>query len=96
MRNVLILFSILFAGCVSQVVPVHDYATAKIGAHVDEIKNMEKYGASYQDWGWRNKMQTSSDGKLEYVTMASKSCWVYWELDDKGVIVNYRTEGNCR
>ena len=86
------------AGCISKIVPIKDYAPGQIGKNIFIFIEEDKHGAesAYKLWGWRDKKVIISNERWEYVTMVARSCWIHWIVNKEDIIVDYRTEGNCR
>jgi hypothetical protein len=92
----IIFTAVLINGCWSQILPINDYAKQGIGMHIDKIKKLASEPGSYASRsGWHEKTYKLENGNWVYVELDSKNCFIHWEVNPEGIIVNYRLEGNC-
>lgn len=85
---------ILLNGCVSQIVSVEEYRRDWVGQPVAELKIIIDRPTSHASrMGWKESTYKLADGNRVYVTPERTDCYIHWEINQQGIIVNSRTEG---
>lgn len=75
-------------GCVSQIMSLKEYTKAWIGQPI------ERKAASI---GWKETTYSLDNGNRVYVEPDRKDCFIHWEVNPQGIIVDSRAEGRgCR
>jgi len=81
------------AGCISQILPINEYAKGWIGAPIEDLITAAHRPQSYPSRiGWKDQ-QYKLDGGLVYVFPEREDCVVHWHVNQGGIIVGYHTEG---
>ena len=92
---------LLIAGCGSQVAPIREYKRSWVGYPVSELKAAEARPSVLDDYkqkiGWTETTYKLANGNWVWVELAWKDCFIHWEVDPNGMIVDSRTEGkSCK
>lgn len=43
--------------------------------------------------GWQEKTYTLDNGNWVYITPDRPDCFMHWEVNPEGIIIDYKTEG---
>lgn len=89
--------ALMFCGCVSQVVSLHEYKQNWIGHPINELKEAVARPSVYDEYkraiGWTETIYKLDNGNWVYVELDKKDCFIHWEVDPEGIIVGAHTEG---
>jgi hypothetical protein len=81
-------------GCVSQIQSIQSYAKGWVGAPISELIEVKNRPQSYaMESGWKEKHYDLPNGNWIYVSPEREGCIIHWEVNQSGVIVSYRAEG---
>jgi len=97
LNKIFMFFTVVMAlnGCVSQIVSLDKYTKGWIGSPVEELKAVIKRPESYPSRiEWKETTYQLSNGNWVYVEPVRPDCYLHWEINKQGIIVNYKTEGN--
>jgi len=96
--TILFMFLAFFvSGCLSQIASIEDYTKGWIGRSIEENKKIGLRPESYASRiGWKEKTYPLPNGNWVYVEPDSKNCYIHWEVNPQGIIVDYKLEGKCR
>ena len=79
----------------SQIRPFKEYADGWIGRPISEYQAAGLRSKTYaSSIGWREKWEPLPNGNRAYVQPEREGCLVHWEVNNGGVIVGYRPEGD--
>lgn len=81
-------------GCLSQIAPIEEFTKAWIGRPISELKEIRTRSETYaSSIGWQEKTYKLDNGNLVYVEPVRPDCFIHWEVNPKGIIIGYKTEG---
>ena len=90
----LAMFMLFLQGCLSQIAPVSKAAPTWIGSPIKDMQNVMSRPGSYASRiGWKQKTYKLDNGNWVFVEPVYPTCFVHWEINPEGIIVNYKTEG---
>lgn len=90
-----VMFVILSHGCLSQIASLEEFVEGWKGRPLSELKEMLSRPESYPSRiGWKEKTYTLGSGNLVYIEPVRPDCYIHWEVNRQGIIVNYKTEGS--
>lgn len=94
-KVVLITFAFFISGClISQIASFDEYTKGWIGEPIGELQEIHSRPGSYvYKHGGVKKTYSLSNGNWIYVVPHREECLIHWEVNPKGIIVGYRTEG---
>jgi hypothetical protein len=89
------------AACNRQIVTLNEYTKGWIGRNIEEKKRIDLQANAYDSWaksiGWKGKEYELGNGNWVYVELDRKNCFIHWEVNQEGTIINYKLEGDgCR
>lgn len=83
-------FTILNAGCLSQIAPSKTAAGRWISRPIQEIREVsERLGSYANRIKWKEKTQNLENGNWVYVEPDRQDCFVHWEVNREGIIIGY-------
>lgn len=86
-------FVSVHSGCTSQIVPLDRYLKGWMGRDIDELRQVMAMPESYASQiHWKETTYMLPNGNSVFVE-PEPHCTIMWEVDKKGVIVGYKTEG---
>ena len=94
MRNIALLsvVALFLAACVTT---VEDFAQSWVGEPVSDLIEAKHKPDSYAaKIGWKEQRYDLRNGNWVYVSPSKEGCLVHWEVNPRGIIVGYHTEGN--
>jgi hypothetical protein len=81
---------VLIAGCAG----TEDYAQNWVGEPIADLIEAKHKPDSYASKsGWKEQRYDLKEGHWVYVSPSREGCIIHWEVDKRGVIVGFRTEG---
>ena len=88
-------------GCGSQVASLREYTQSCIGHPISELKASGTHpniNDSYKSAiGWKEASYQLENGDSVWTELAWKDCFIRWEVNPQGIIVNGRAEGrSCK
>jgi hypothetical protein len=84
----------LFGGCMSQITPISKSSPTWIGRPIKDIQNLMARSDSYaSSIGWKENTYTLGNGNWVFVEPADPKCFIHWEVNPGGTIVNFKTDG---
>ncbi|MFZ3114660.1 MAG: hypothetical protein WA133_08260 [Syntrophales bacterium] len=90
----MVLVIIFLNGC--SIPSIGKYTKSWIGRSIEEKKKGVTGTGSYASRiGWKEKTYPLDNGNWVYVEADSNNCFVHWEVNPQGIIVDSRLEGNC-
>jgi hypothetical protein len=91
----MILLTLALAACASPPQPLFtEHANPWIGQPLESRIAFDKRPDSYASRsGWKDTRYQLENGNAIYASPESEGCIVHWEVDPKGIIVGYRSEG---
>lgn len=94
-RVLLLLIVMLFYGCLcSQIASFEEYTNGWIGQPVKDLREVILRPTSYASRiGWKETTYDLNNGNWVYVQPDRKGCLIHWEINPRGIIVGYKTEG---
>ena len=85
---------LLLAGCVSQIASIDTYRNGWLGRPLSDLRKTILRSTSHaSSIGWKETMYELENGNLIYVTPDRKDCFIHWEVDSQGIIVNSKLKG---
>jgi hypothetical protein len=88
-------FVLVLNGCLSQIASLEESAKHNIGRPFGELEAVITRPESYPSRiGWKKTTYQLSNGSWTYVEPVRPDCYIHWEINSKGIIVGYKTEGN--
>lgn len=96
-KFIVIVTATIFAGCVSQIVPINEHLQGWMGRNIEDMKSVMSRPNSYASQsGWKETTYHLPNGNWVFIEPEPR-CLIHWEVDQKGIIVGYKTEGeSCR
>ena len=92
---VILLLVFLFGGCLYNIPTIQEYTKHWIGRPIEDMRRIVYHKESYASQiGWQEKTYKLDNGNWMYVEPDKKDCFIHWEVDQQGIIVGYRLEGN--
>ena len=90
--------SMQLGGCVSQILPVDEWANGAIGQPVQVLIDLVKRPRDPKrdptaGFLWKPKAYTLPNGNSVYLIQERRDCFVHFEVNRKQIIVGYRLEG---
>ena len=77
-----------------KIVSFNEGAKHTISRPLSELKELVAMPESYPSKiGWEEKTYKHENGNLVYVEPVRPDCFVHWEVNPKGIIIGYKTEG---
>lgn len=82
---------LVLTGCATT---TEDFAQGWVGEPIADLVEAKKKPDSYaQQSGWKEQRYDLKNGNWVYVSPSKEGCIIHWEVDPRGVIVGFRTEG---
>jgi len=96
----LLIVVILLSGqaCYRQIPTFKEWSSHLIGMNINVLREINARNNSYVSRsGWEEKTYTLDNGNWVYVFPDSKDCIVHAEVNQEGIIVGFKTEGqHCK
>ena len=90
--------ALVLSGCVSQVASLRDYKKNWIGHPINELEEAVARPSAIDEYkktiGWKETTYKLDNGNSVFVELAATDCFIHWEVDPQGIIIDARTEGN--
>jgi hypothetical protein len=83
---------IMLIGCPS-IPSARMWAKEWIGFSIDKLKTV-KQGSYARSSNWQEKAYKLDNGNMDYIYPVDKGCFVHFEVDSNGIIINSRVEGD--
>lgn len=81
----------LLAGCAT----AEDHAQGWVGEPISDLIEAKRKPDSYASRsGWKEQKYDLKNGRWVYVSPSKEGCIIHWEIDKRGVIVDFRAEGS--
>ncbi len=81
----------LLAACATAEDRAHDWIGEPISDLIEAKQNPDSYASKS---GWKEQKYDLKNGHWVYVSPSNEGCIIHWEVDKRGVIVGFRSEGN--
>ena len=86
---------IFINGCASQIVAVKDFASGWVGRPMQDLKKIASHPGAYpSNLRVEERVYSLENGNMVYVIPIRDACFVHFEVDRKGIIIGYKTEGD--
>lgn len=87
--SMIIILSLLFFTSCSSIVSIEKYTNYWMGRSIDE--KMKDLSEPHK----KEIIYRLANGNLAYVESDKPGCFIHWEVNLQGIIVNYELKGNC-
>lgn len=81
----------LLAACATAEDRAQDWVGEPISDLIEAKQKPDSYASKS---GWKEQKYDTKNGHWVYVSPSNEGCIIHWEVDKRGVIVGFRTEGN--
>ena len=85
------------SGCLSQIPSLKQYRKSWLGHPIEELKEATARPNGYDSYakeiGWKETTYPLTNGNWVYVELDRKDCFIHWEVNSQGIIVDSRAEG---
>jgi len=89
------LMTVMATACVSQIPPVKEWANEAIGSSINLLLESARHPGSYVSRsGGHIRQYPLENGNTAYVEPVREGCLIHWEVNLRGIIIGYRTEGD--
>lgn len=95
--KILFILSFLFSlnGCLSQIESLDESTQFWVGRPIRDLQDVLSRPESYPSRiGWRETTYSLPSGNWVYIEPVRPDCYVHWEVNSRGLIEGYRSEGN--
>ena len=90
-------FAILINGCVSQIPSLDDFRKGWIGSSIDELREAYSLPSGNDEYakeiGWKETTYKLENGNWVYIGLAGRNCFIHWEVNPKGILVDSKLDG---
>lgn len=89
MRPIALILALL-AGCATTEDRVAAWVGEPITQYIEAMRKPESYATKIN---WQEQKYTLRSGNWVFVSPYAEDCLIHWEVDRRGIIVNYRLAG---